>query len=64
MNMPDGEWKKQWDKKNVLFVTTKLFRQVGDSQNDQDIIDYLNEKPRSTIIKKALREYMANHPEA
>ena len=61
--MPDGEWTKQWDKKNVLFVTTKLFRQVGDSQNDQDIIDYLNEKPRSTIIKIALREYIANHPD-
>ena len=59
--MPDCEAKKKWDKANVLFVTTKLFRSVGDSKNDQDIIDYLDGKPRATIIKAALREYMENH---
>ena len=60
--MPDCDAKKKWDKANVLFVTTKLFRSVGDSKNDQDIIDYLEGKSRATIIKAAMREYMANHP--
>ena len=61
--MADCNGKKRWDKENVLFVTTKLFRAVKDSNNDQDIIDYLNGKARATIIKQALREYMAHHPQ-
>ena len=56
--MPDGEWKKRWDKENVLFVTTKLF-----ANTDKDILEFLKDKPRATIIKKALREYMENHKE-
>lgn len=54
--MPDCEAKKQWDKNNVLFVTTKLF-----TTTDADIIQFLDGKPRATTIKLALREYMENH---
>lgn len=61
--MADCEAKKKWDKEYVLFVTTKLFRTVGEKTNDQDIIDYLEGKSRGTVIKAALREYMANHKE-
>ena len=56
--MPDKEAKKRWDKENVLFVTTKLF-----ASTDADIIAYLEGKPRATVIKAALREYMQNHPD-
>lgn len=59
----DSEAKKKWDKQNMVFVGFKLFRSVGDSKNDQDIIDYLDGKVRGEIIKTALREYIANHPE-
>ena len=61
--MPDAASKKKWDKDNVLFVTTKLFREVKGNRNDQDIIDFLDGKSRATIIKLALREYMENHKE-
>ena len=54
--MPDCKSKKDWDKNNVLFVTTKLF-----ANTDSDIIEFLDGKPRATTIKLALREYMANH---
>lgn len=54
--MPDSESKRKWDKANVIIVSTKLFRST-----DADIISYLNGKPRSTIFKIALREYMENH---
>ena len=59
----DSEAKKKWDKQNMVFVGFKLFRSVGDNKNDQDIIDYLDGKVRGEIIKTALREYIANHPE-
>ena len=57
--MPDCDAKKKWDKENVLFITTKLFLTKAE---DKQIADYLSDKPRSTVIKAALREYMANHP--
>lgn len=60
--MADSESKKKWDKDNVLFVTTKLFKEYKGDRNDQDIIDFLDGKQRSTVIKLALREYIANHP--
>lgn len=59
----DSEAKKKWDKQNMVFVGFKLFRSVGDNNNDQDIIDYLDGKVRGETIKAALREYIANHPE-
>lgn len=60
--MPDSEAKKAWDKKNMVFCAFKLFRASGRGENDQDIIDYMDGKQKSEIIKKALREYMENHP--
>ena len=61
--MPDSQAKRDWDKKNVWIVPTKLFRANGDNQNDQQIIDFLQGKQASTIIKLALREYMERHRE-
>lgn len=57
--MPDSNSKKKWDKANVVFVTTKLFRKP-----DADILEYLEEKAkdgiaRGAVVKKALR-FMAN----
>lgn len=60
--MPDSQAKRDWDKKNVWIVPTKLFRANGDNQNDQQIIDFLQGKQASTIIKQALRDYMTTHP--
>ena len=54
--MPDSDAKKKWDKENLLFVTTKLF-----PNSDKDIIEFLEGKPRATMIKIALREYIENH---
>ena len=48
--MPDYESKKAWDKENVVFVTTKLFKST-----DADILEYLDGKVRATEIKRALR---------
>ena len=48
--MPDYESKKAWDKENVVFVTTKLFKST-----DADILEYLDGKSRATEIKRALR---------
>ena len=59
--MPDSKSKREWDKKNVWIVPTKLFRAVGDKANDQEIIDFLQGKQASTVIKQALREYMERH---
>lgn len=53
--MPDYESKKKWDKENVVFVTTKLFKST-----DADILDFLEGKSRAAEIKKALRYYMAH----
>ena len=63
MEMGDRESKKRWDKENMVFVAFKLFRAIGEKPNDQAIIDYLDGKVKGEIIKKALREYMTNHPE-
>ena len=60
--MADSEAKKKWDKKNMTVITFKLFRSSDKKQNDQDIIDYLEGKVKSEVIKNALREYMKNHP--
>ena len=59
--MPDSNYKKQWDKDNVLFVSFKLFKATGKRENDQEIIDFLSDKVKATVIKTALREYIANH---
>ena len=63
MNMPDSEAKKKWDKENSIIFSVKLMRRT-----EADIVNFLDASlkrgvSRGTIIKKALREYMANHPE-
>lgn len=60
----DSEAKKRWDKENMVFVAFKLFREINGKQNDQDIIDFLQGKPKGEVVKAALREYIANHPKA
>ena len=61
--MPDSEAKKSWDKENMVFIGFKLFREVKGKQNDQDIIDFLQGKTKGEVIKAALREYIAAHPD-
>lgn len=39
-----------WDKENTVFVGLKLQKST-----DSDIIEYLQDKPKQTAIKKALR---------
>ena len=58
----DSQRKKDWDKKYMVFVAFKLFRATENGNNDQDVIDFLEGKNRSEVIKAALREYMKNHP--
>lgn len=59
----DSQRKKDWDKKYMVFVAFKLFRETENGSNDQDVIDFLEGKNRSETIKLALREYMKNHKE-
>jgi hypothetical protein len=59
--MSDSESKKKWDKENMVYVAFKLFRAVGNKENDQAIIDYLDGKVKGAVIKAALREYIENH---
>ena len=61
MAMPDSDAKKKWVKENVLKLTFKLFREIGSNRNDQEIIDFLDDKNKSEVIKAALREYIQNH---
>ena len=63
MKMSDSEAKKKWVKENTVMVSFKLFKAIGQNQNDQDILDYFEGKTRSEIIKAALREYIQNHKE-
>ncbi len=57
MTMPDAPSKRRWDAENVKVITFKLFL-----KSDSDIIDFLEDKPKAIVVKLALREYMANHP--
>ena len=51
--------KLEWDKQNTVMQSVKLNRNT-----DADILEYLADKSKQTIIKAAIREYMANHPDA
>lgn len=55
--MPESEAKKQWMRENTTMVTVKMTH-----KGDADILAYLNGKAKATVIKAALREYMARHP--
>ncbi len=54
--MPDSEAKTRWMRENSKNLTVKFM-----NKSDKDILDFLEGKPKATIIKLALREYMENH---
>lgn len=51
------ETTKAWQKENTVMMSIRLQKST-----DSDILAFLNGKAKQTIIKDALREYMANHP--
>ena len=59
MTLTDAQRKAQykWQKKATVMISVRL--QKG---SDADILEYLQGEARQTVIKKALREYMQNHP--
>ena len=52
--MPDSDAKKQWTASNSTRITIKYM-----NKGDADILQYLESRPKATVIKKALRELMA-----
>ena len=48
----------KWQKKGTVMISMRLQR-----GSDADILAYLDGHAKQTVIKAALREYMANHPE-
>ena len=63
MTMPDAPSKRRWDAENTIVFSLKIMKRT-----ETDIYDFLkkcqaNGIGKGTIIKTALREYMANHPE-
>ena len=59
MTLTDAQRRAQykWQKKATVMISVRL--QKG---SDADILEYLQGEARQTVIKKALREYMQNHP--
>jgi len=55
----ESEAKRKWQKENTVMIPVKLQKST-----DADILQYLEGKKRQTVIKEALREYIANHSEA
>lgn len=65
MKMAQSEAHKNWVKENTVFIGIRLQKKT-----DEDILSFLrsnvNEEKKigtQTIIKAALREYIANHKE-
>ena len=56
--MPDSEAKKKWMKENSKIVPIKFMKRT-----ESDILEYLEDKPTATVIKKALRYYMTHEDE-
>ena len=50
------EKRKEWLKENTVFIGLRLQKST-----DADILSYLEDKPKQTVIKAALKEYMKNH---
>ena len=50
---PDSEAKKNWMQNNSTRITIKFM-----NKGDDDILTYLSDKPKATVIKKALRFLM------
>lgn len=55
--MPESEAKTRWMRENSTNLTIKFMH-----KSDADILAFLEGKTKATIIKEAIREYMANHP--
>jgi hypothetical protein len=55
--MADNEKQREWQKTNTVMLSARLQKTT-----DKDILSYLEDKPKQTIIKAALREYIQNHP--
>ena len=58
MGMYESEAKRKWQKENTVFIGIKLQKST-----DADIIAFLDGKRKQTELKKAIREYINNHPE-
>ena len=56
--MAQTEAYKNWAKENTVMISLRFQKST-----DADIIAYLEDKPKQTIIKEALREYIAAHTE-
>lgn len=54
--MPDAPSKKKWDAENTRIFSVKLFRKT-----ENDVIEYLEDKNKRTIICAAIREYIERH---
>lgn len=52
----ETEAHKKWVKENTVVISIRLQKST-----DKDILGYLDGKQKQTIIKAALREYIANH---
>lgn len=48
----------QWEKENVIRYSVKLLKTT-----DSDIIEYMEDKPKQTTIKKALRQLIKEETE-
>lgn len=60
--MSRGKAKQEWDRENAVFVNLKFMRKT-----EAEMLDYLDAQfakgiARGTLIKKAIKEYMTNHP--
>lgn len=55
--MADINKQKEWKKANTVMINARLQKST-----DRDILEYLEDKPKQTVIKAALREYITNHP--
>ena len=51
--MPDSEAKKAWMQNNSTKITIKFM-----NKGDGDILAFLDERPKATVIKQALRMLM------
>jgi len=48
----------QWERENVIRYSVKLLKTT-----DSDIIEYMEDKPKQTTIKKALRQLIKEETE-
>ena len=56
--MPDSEAKAKWIRENTTVVAVKL-----NHNTDSDLLRYIEDEPsKAGIFKKALREFITNHP--